>query len=200
MNRLSLLLVAVLLGGCGSHTPLEPKLAADMSEGSIPAGKARIYVFAGGWYVAGNSSVGYPQGFVVSIDGVNVARVGPGEAVAVDIPRGHHVVSRNLITVLGVSADAVTADLGGVAEGERIYVGVDRIGPGNGKTDPAPPGVRLFNDALAGTLGDATNTSFVPHQEPGEYLDFRDDGPDILKDRTYVVPDPAAVAQLNAPK
>ncbi|MGD0190300.1 MAG: hypothetical protein ABSD74_06130 [Rhizomicrobium sp.] len=200
MDRRVFVLAALLLCGCGSHPPLDAGIAGDLADGQIAPGKARIYVFAGGWYAAGDSSVGYPQGFVVSVDGVTVARVGPGEAVAVDVPHGHHIVSRNLITVWGVSADAVTADLGGVADGERVYIGVDRIGPGNGKTDRAPPGVRLFNDALAGTLGDATNTSFVPHQEPGEYLDFRDDGPEILKDRTYVVPDPAALAKLNASK
>jgi hypothetical protein len=196
MSRLSPIVFALaglLLCACASHPALDSKTAADMVDGPIPAGKARIYVFAGSWY-SGGLTLGYPQGFVVRIDGVSVGRLGPGEAIAVDVPRGHHAVARNLITVFGDSPDAVSADLGGVADGERIYLGVDRVGS-TSEVHPLPGSGALVG-AVAGTLNYAASHSDAPH-DPGEYLDFRDDGPEMLRDRTFVTPDPTAVAQLS---
>lgn len=206
MVRMSVVLTAMvlLLGGCGSHPALDSVTASQMLDGSVPPGKARIYVFAGTAYAEIGPSIGYPQAFIVSIDGTKVARVGPGEAVAVDVPRGHHIVSRNLITVWGDSPDAISFDLGGVAEGEQIYVGVDRVTGGGGAV-PIVTGGGTFASgfaagAAAGLLhGELKRLTDAPH-DPGEYLDLRDDGPDMLKHRSLVVPDAAAVAQLNKPK
>jgi hypothetical protein len=166
-----------------------------MRDGPLPAGKARIYVFAGTAYVPIGPPTGYPQAFVVSIDGIKVARVGPGEAVAVDVPRGHHVIARNLITVWGDSPVSVSLDLGGVAAGEQIYVGVDRVGAGG--DIPAPVGSGFAGQVETNLLnGILKQYSDAPH-DPGEYLDLRDDGPDMLKNRSLVIPDPAGVAELN---
>ena len=180
----AMVVAGLLLGGCASHPALDPTRTAAVLEGPVPPGKARIYVFTGTTY-SDSLWVGSLIGSVVSIDGIKVARIGPYEAVAVDVPRGHHVVSRNLISLSGDSADAITLDPGGVAEGEQIYIGVDSlIGRGD-----SPPLMMALHPS-----------QHPPAQDPGDYLDLRDDGPEMLQNRTLVTPDPAAVAQLNKPK
>jgi hypothetical protein len=169
----------LLLAGCAALSLPDQKTAADMAGGPIPAGKARIIVLAGTWY-SGGGAFTYPNSFDVAIDGVGVGNVGPDEAMAVDVLPGRHVVTRNFPIFRNVPSIAVAADLGSVAAGQRVFVAVDRVE--GGAEEPS------INGDFAGPLD--------PHLAPGEYFHIRND-PKILQRRTFVNPDPQAVARLN---
>jgi hypothetical protein len=172
-------IVNLLLAGCASLSLPDQKTAADMAGGPIPAGKARIIVLAGTWY-SGGGAFTYPNSFDVAIDGIGLGDVGPDEAMAVDVLPGRHVVTRNFPIFANVPSLAMAADLGKVAAGQRVYVAVDRVEGGA----EAPS----INGDFAGPLN--------PHLEPGEYFHIRN-AAGLLWKRTFVNPDPLAVARLN---
>jgi hypothetical protein len=166
-------LAGLLLCGCASDS-------ADLPGGPIPAGEARIVVYAGHWY-SGGVAFSYPQSFLVTVDGVAVGQVGKDEAIAVDVPPGHHMVGRTLVTLWSVLPNTVSADLGNVAEGTQITIAVNRVAGGM----EAQPSTAEHIVVAA------------PHPDPGDYLDNRNDDPGLLHDRAFVTPDAAAVAKLN---
>jgi hypothetical protein len=179
-RRISIVAFAsLLLAGCAWLSLPDQTPVRDMTSGPIPVGKARIIVLAGSWY-SGGGAFTYPNAFLVAIDGIEVGEVRPDEAMAVDVPPGRHVVTRNFPIFANVPSLALAADLGKVTAGQRVYVAADRV-EGGAETP-----------ALNGDFTGAVD----PHAGPGEYLRVGND-PRILQHRTFVRPDQQAVARLN---
>jgi hypothetical protein len=202
----ALLAAALSVAGCvGSQPALDRASASSMLDGPVPPGMARLYVIAGKAYSENRTPEELDYTFLVSVDGIKVAKVRSEEAVAIDLPAGLHVVNAFRMSMYGDLGKSTMTDLGNVSAGQRIYVVMNHVEKTNYNitrgTQLEGSLVGFAADVAADAiLRDPSHNAMIPHQQTGDYLDLTQFGRNMLAYRTLVAADDAAVSRLSAPK
>jgi hypothetical protein len=186
-HRFLLLAAAsLLLAACVTQPTIEANDGPAIQDSPPPPGKARVYVY--GARTFWNS-------FEVFVDNVDVGGLNAGEAMALDIPPGHHTLVHRVKNVWGGMNEPIstTVDL---VPGQKVYVEaylytgpIFLPGVGGGFVGGAVAGA-------AGYLANKASEPATPH-EPGEYFEAMPQGGDDVKSKTFVLPDPKGIETLN---